>query len=1093
MILGLIQAEAMMQSIDNFSPKEYMKQRRPHAYSDSVTIESGELDRNYLEYLLSTLGERSQELNFETFAKKLCEKVICPNLLEQTGPVAGGDGKTDTQTFPVSEQIRELWFEGVNKSIENERWAFAVSTQKDWKAKCQKDITKISNTERGYRQAFYISNRAIKSNLRAKLEDELTQGHNIKVTILDVSWILDQVFKYDLEALAIDTLGLTVSYKKEKVIGENDYSKRIKLKRIQDEINNKINPGEIHWTQVPLFLDVAKLSKELEDPIFTTQGYFDRAISISRKYGTKMQQLDACYEYAWAAYFWFEDFNVFNENFLECIDIIGDSTNSVEWGKVVNLFNLLSLRYKNYGRESIGINFDEVKRNILERLTSISNDDSRPSNSLNAKIHVQLISFLEDEVNHDDVFLQISNIIEEGSHFIGFNFQSIVKLLFELEDLFDESVEFEKLLDQINEIEIERSNEKQVANLLLKRGLKRLDNCKYYDSIKLIGKAMWRLYKEESREEFIHSCILLSKAYGATGLFWSSRACMLFASSTVTDRIHKNSEIKPIIAIMYWELAWNELKLGRLGHSLKWFELARFIEGCLPEPVFSEQEVNNYDGCVSHLICNCSISEMDEVKGLANLLNSLGLYFSYGCVVVAVGAEDKFTEEFQVPVNDQLDLMLIVRDYIISDYEVKYQKILGRYGNLKTKVLGCEITINVPNHSPYVEFSESLLSAIEGFLATGIVDGINILSPRIEIEISGDDDDEFMINHEFEESKNGHQVQITCSSFNCEYITKSLMDKLSEWFKEFIIELMCKSCMLKDDTIEKTLKSLIKEDEAFSRSFLFGACLNSVYNIMGKDFYKNILSCYRESDKQFDVVRKVSWDSNNPKKFNNENAKELKPGVGDGQGIIQLDKVRHDQIVTTNIIKPNLWNGAGWNAMGYICEPNSEPVLVVAFKDYHRGKAVFEDLFDELGNVDTDEQLKVSIITGVSKEQPNNYRVVLSQNLSDISNAKVYQMISRILEMTPSTNQHLEMFRKSFQKFGKYKLAYGVITDGGLATPPDFDGISILKKQVVFRKAWEIGLNDIESSAIYPNDDLIIPDNKTDIPAYEVQNRKLKG
>ncbi|MFB2732896.1 diguanylate cyclase domain-containing protein [Shewanella mangrovisoli] len=41
------------------------------------------------------------ELAFEDFAKKLCEKVICPNLLEQTGPVAGGDGKVDTQPLQL--------------------------------------------------------------------------------------------------------------------------------------------------------------------------------------------------------------------------------------------------------------------------------------------------------------------------------------------------------------------------------------------------------------------------------------------------------------------------------------------------------------------------------------------------------------------------------------------------------------------------------------------------------------------------------------------------------------------------------------------------------------------------------------------------------------------------------------------------------------------------------------------------------------------------------------------------------------------------------------------------------------------------------
>jgi hypothetical protein len=110
-----------MQKAKFSSPKEYMTHRRPYGFSDSEIIETGGMDRSYLEYLLSTLGERSQELNFEIFSKRICEKIVCPNLLEQTGPVAGGDSKTDTQTFLVSEQIKEQWFEGINKGSEDER------------------------------------------------------------------------------------------------------------------------------------------------------------------------------------------------------------------------------------------------------------------------------------------------------------------------------------------------------------------------------------------------------------------------------------------------------------------------------------------------------------------------------------------------------------------------------------------------------------------------------------------------------------------------------------------------------------------------------------------------------------------------------------------------------------------------------------------------------------------------------------------------------------------------------------------------------------------------------------------------------------
>ena len=152
----------------NFSPRKFMKERRPERFSDSVSREVGKLDRGFLEYQLDTLNRRNKELAFEDFAKKLCERVICPNLLEQTGPVAGGDGKVDSQTFPVSEQTKLCWFVGVNENSHKERWAFAVSTQEEWKPKCRRDIRKIKNTDRDYAKAFYVTNQYITSEVMSK-------------------------------------------------------------------------------------------------------------------------------------------------------------------------------------------------------------------------------------------------------------------------------------------------------------------------------------------------------------------------------------------------------------------------------------------------------------------------------------------------------------------------------------------------------------------------------------------------------------------------------------------------------------------------------------------------------------------------------------------------------------------------------------------------------------------------------------------------------------------------------------------------------------------------------------------------------------
>lgn len=1076
-----------MQKAKFSSPKEYMTHRRPYGFSDSEIIETGGMDRSYLEYLLSTLGERSQELNFETFSKKICEKIVCPNLLEQTGPVAGGDGKTDTQTFPVSEQIKEQWFEGINKGSEDERWAFAVSTQKDWRAKCRKDVEKIYGVDRGYKRAFYITNRAAKADVRAKLEDELTLKYDIKVTIFDISWILDQVFKNNLETLAIDALGLDVTYKQEKKIGENDYSKQQELDEILKAIDNDIEPGNIHWEQVSLFIKCALLSKTLEEPILKTQGYFDRAIAIAKRYGTKMQYLESCYEYAWAAFFWFEDKEIFHEQFSNCLEVTETSSNSVELEKIVNLLNLLLFYYKR--GESLE-NYTEIKQRITDQLISISKDKSRPSNSLTAHIHLEFLNLLSEKPELESIFNSFSDIISEGSKLIGFPFDKISNVLFEMEDVFDNDPRYEELIDKLTEIEANRVNEKSTANLLLKRGVKRLEKGENYDAIKLFGKAMWRLYKDESRVDFVQACMCLSNAYESIGLLWSSRACSLFAASTVTDWFYKESEITPLMVLTYKRLAWSELKLGRIGHSAKWFESVRIIDAQLKESVLTENELQNYDGCLSHVICNCNLEQLAEIKNIAPLFEKLGLVFSYGSLLLAIGEESKYEKEFGSLEKDRFETMLLVRDYVITDSVVQYNSSLGKVSRLKSKILGCEISIEFSNKTPFIEFSEALLSGLEGFLSTGMIDGITVISPRVDIYVSSDDDEEVSISHSMSKSKNGYDVEIMCSSFDHEYITGDLLEIFSLWFKEFIIELMVKICLPNNKGLLEMFESLMKDDEAFSRSFLFGTSLNSVYNIMGKNAYNDILDCFLNKKSNLEVVRSKPWDYDSPKIFPEIDLSIHKKGIGDGSDKVNLNDVRHDQISTSELIKPNLWDGAGWNAMGYLSSPNTPPCVMIAFKNVEMGRVIFEDLYKEIGKVDKKEDLKISIVTGISKASPYWYRVVLSQNVLNLPETILYQMVSRILEMTPSSSENLDLFRRSLKAAGEFKLAYGASSNDGLSIPNDTFDIAITKKQITIIEAWKVEENDMEAVAIYPDDDLIIPDNVSDIPAHKIQEKR---
>ena len=153
--------------------------------SDSKIKENVSCSRDLLDFHLSKLSEQNKHFNFEDFIRKLLEREVCPNLIEETDPAGGGDGKVDTENYPVAESLQEYWLNGLNK--ENDRWAFAVSLKTAWKTKCDSDIKKIINTKRGYTKIFFITNQSIKMILEKDIKMKKTV-QRLRLYMLFIIW-----------------------------------------------------------------------------------------------------------------------------------------------------------------------------------------------------------------------------------------------------------------------------------------------------------------------------------------------------------------------------------------------------------------------------------------------------------------------------------------------------------------------------------------------------------------------------------------------------------------------------------------------------------------------------------------------------------------------------------------------------------------------------------------------------------------------------------------------------------------------------------------------------------------------------------------
>lgn len=1081
------------EKITRTSPKAFLKARRPERFSDSTTTEIGKLDRSVLECQLFTLNRRSMELAFEDFAKKLCEKVICPNLLEQTGPVAGGDGKVDTQTFPVTEQTKILWYTGINESSNEERWAFAVSTQENWKAKCRKDVRKIKETNRGYRKAFFITNMYTKASQRSDLEDLLTKETGIDVRILDISWILDQVFTNKYEQLAIDALSIDIDWRREIEIGVNDYARNIRLKELEAKIGSEVNASKILPHQLDWLLEVAVLSKELEKPSMETQGLFQRSTIAAEKFGTNFHQFNAHYQYAWAAYWWFENMDLFGEQLLLCLQLAKGIDQSSQWGDTVSLLGLYSSYYRDAGN-NCSLNIDSLFSEAKSELSKLAAMDERPSNSLMSRAYIELLNLysIENIDQGSEIFSSLHAIVKEGENLVGFSFTEISDLVTEIDCVFGGLESYEGLLDYLTEYTTRREGEVNGALLWLKRGARRLESNEPYQAIKLIGRSLSALYKKESKKDLYAALNMLAAAYVRVGLLWASRANLLLAGSLVTDEFWRSGEILSAQVYSYVRLAKLELQLGRLNYALAWWNLASITSSQVEEETISETEYLSFDAYLSQCILNTPIESLKSILCLPDLLDKYQLFVSRSMLLYSLGHEDIVKKEYELEIDrEYIDYLKMVRD---SDLGAPIPELINcddRYSHLVSSVMGCNIEVSFPFRSPIVELAETLLSVLEAFLSTGVVDKVFVFESRLEIEITADDDDEVAISHDTDESSGVLKIDVLCSSFTPKMLNVSGQKIIQDWLYSFVIEVFTR--LVRPSDPMKTLSSMLDEDRALERSVSFGACFVGLQNIMGNDAVNNIKSLINNEELQkYDLIRHEAWDYNDPKVLAVSNSvADLKPGEGEPpEALMNKERLSHRDLKVQDLIKVRLWDRTVWRGTGFAIYPNGDVELTLLFEDEAAAGEIFDDLEREIGNEDKANRLRISIIRNIDKKSPSHYRVCISENFG-LGSYNTVQIVARINTMTPSTSSNIDRFLSSFKETERYLLSYAVVKNEMIVPPSPSKRKSIIKHDLNVIDAWEVGPNEIEIVAINKDDDPLIPEGINNPPVFESLRRKL--
>jgi len=1076
----------------NHTPSEFYRTIRPEYFSDSEVSYDVVLPKEQLEFELSKITTNQKESEFETLCRRLIEKTIAPNLIPQVGPTGGGDGKTDSETYSVSEFISERWFVPENGWCKDEKWAFAFSAKQDWKPKAMSDVEKILQTNRGYTKIFFVTNQTPSSKHKKDFQEDCLKNKNIEVTILDGKWIVEKIYNDNLIDIAVDSLNLSDIYKSKKVVvGKNDIEKNKKLEDLEQNITNPDRYFEYDFQLIVDAIESAILSRQLEKPRSEVEGKFDRALRFCEKLNSKKHFIRIYYQRAWTSLFYYDDYQSFIDYYLKFKKLISNQSAISEIELYYNLFNSLQgMCSANCDLSEFDIDIKQERQTILQLLEDISDNKEKLCSALIAKtfkIFIVIMESLFEKSPPDKYFLELSDLLKQSIGYIDFPFDLFKISIEKIGVIFPNNSDYDKLFDTIASINEKRASEISTGHMFLKKGGQQLIAGYDKESIISFGRAVLKLSKEEHKYEMSLAMRGLGWAYEKMGLIWASNNCYTTATSIEIRKWYQSGEITIQLYDCIRNLVQNETMIGRIPQILNWYELLNVI---YPQVKTQKEEIEGLeliDGCLSVRLLNTDIQQDDNFSFLPDILKKHCLWLSENALLYKLGYCSQILPDYEkvnIKTIDDLDKYFdLCASQPFTEQMLYSTNLLANSSiQIQSKILGCIFLVSFENDIELLLAAETLLSFFESFLATSLQSAY-ASAEQIKIHLIRDEQEK-IFNFHYNDTKDEYQLKINRFNFGIE-----LREELHVKFMELVAHILSKNFCLKDGV--ETLENLFKNEEVHERQSFVFEHRNFTINILGdkqKLFYD---SWKADENIQYSYKRTEPLIYNHKKESNIEGKQQSSKS--------DFNNTKHTDIQAFSIIDNLLWENAKWNGFGVFMDRLSESPLglFIAFQNENAGKSIFDKWIQKFGKEDKDDSIKITIIKGINKDNPFEYRVHITSDvkLDDINRKERYFSIAaRFHTMTPNNPQNLNIIEAYFKRNTSYLLCPAKMTYNGNqpGQPVIFPETSILKHKIEIKNAWEIGPNDMLSSGILANDNPIIPDNIKNAPILEVLKNKFQ-
>jgi len=1081
------------------APSEFMRARRPDLFSDTVICEEQCLPKAVFEYHLETLTSRKQEYEFEHFCRKIAEKEICPNLCVQTGPTGGGDSKVDSETYPVAAEISERWWVGT-PSAGSERWAFAFSAKKEWKPKIISDVKNILSTNRGYKRIYFFTNQFVSDKKRALQEDTLTKSAGIPVHIIERGWIIEKVYESGHLDLAIRTLGIEgVRSERKENQGPRDAERLAELGELDRQIADPESYRGARYQLVEDCLRTAILARGLERPRSEVERRFAQADRLASAVNYRQQRARIAYHRAWTIFWWYEDYSEFSECYDTVERLIRDADQACEVELLLNLWKLLVSVVNTEKVCQQEFKLDLRRDIILSMFETMLMDTARVNNALLARTKIAEIKLLQhysfnNESGLKECWREFEEILNKSSTLGGYPVRHLAGIIFEISSRIDDS-DFDSLYEKIVAVIRNRDSDGEAGVAFFERGTHKFGQGKPYDAIRWFGKAEELLVKEEYREELVRVLIYSSYAYERVGLLWAARNRVLSALELILCIFDQSGEMRQESILSARRLIWLELQLGRLPHVLSAVRLFFGIVSCLKLSdddflkCYDEFDVQDFVLGIHFL--NTPIEEALCLQNIPDVLTRLELYKARMALLYVLGHEKILRLENDIPDSETSgDIRHVFEQWKVQPASLDIPScpsLMNKdYCCLKSTLLGAELIFDVFVDDVSFGIAESVLGAIELFLATS--NESDIVPHRESLKILLKPSEAVCGMPSIEISEDSEMIRII-HPVHMESFSLTSRKEYIEWIRHVLAIIMSKLFLFKD--AESWLAKLAGDERAFGRALVFSDLITLNNNVFGTSAVLSLKDMVDPSDKHYSLLRSESWhetlDNTISKSVSSDDffllSSALKP-----VNPVDCGHVKHSDRRIFSPINISLWDKARWCAIAYVYHPSCFPCMGFIFNDGESGKLIFKELIERFGYADNDSKLRISIVKGLSKRKPCEYAVIIGPNYKNniIYENKHFIFVSRVHRMTPDSLINVDEFVKSYDKFGKFYLMPSQFEQN---SPKFFFENRILINKLSIREAWEIHEHDLDIVSLLENDDPIIPDGVENPPVHRALKR----